>query len=152
MNTFNFKYKNDRLYNIVSFIFLLIFGLISYLILKNIDFTINKILFILLTFIIVYLLSAFVNKLVCVTNGRFTFDKHSFIYETLSNEYTINYQEIEYINKSIYIDTDNLIRKENYIYNIKIKNAGYFSFKYCNDSLDEAIEELALRSNKEIDE
>ena len=152
MNVFNFKYKNNYLFNIVSFISFIISIIAIVVILMSNIIIINKILFILLTFVIINILIFIINNIGCVTNGRFTLDKHSFIYETLRNEYTINYQEIEYINKETYIDNNSFIKKENYCYKIKIKNAGCFTFNYYNSSLDDAIEELALRANKDIEQ
>ena len=152
MNTFNFKYKNDRLFNVISFIFFIFFILLIFIIISNVDNMLYKILYLLLSFIGINLLLIFISRFVCITLGTINFDKHSFIYETLNNEYTINYQEIEYINKESYIDNDSIIRKENYLYKIKIKNAGYFIFKFYDSSLDDVIKELSLRSNKEIDE
>ena len=152
MKVFTFKYKNDKLFNIISLIFFIFFILLIFIILSNVDSILYKILYILLSFIGINILLIFISKYICITNGTISFDKHSFIYETLNNEYTINYQEIEYINKMIYIDNDSIIRNENYLYKVKIKNAGYFIFKHYDDSLNEAIEELSSRSNKEIDE
>lgn len=152
MNVFSFKYKNDYLFNIISFVFFIISIVALIAILVSDIVIINKILFILLTFVIINVLLILVNNIGCITNGRFTLDKHSFIYESLRNEYTINYQEIEYINKEIYTDNNSFIKKVNYCYKIKIKNAGCFTFKYYNSSLDDAIEELALRANKDIEQ
>lgn len=152
MNIYAFKYKNDRIFNILSFVFFIFFSLIVFIIFGSDNTTLYKILFLLISFIGINLMLIFISKCVCITMGTITFDKHSFIYESLNNEYTINYQEIEYISKESYIDSDSIIRKENYYYKIKIKNAGYFIFNYYDDSLDKAINELAIRSKKEIDE
>ena len=149
---FSFKYKNDKLFNIISLIFFIFFVLVLFIILGGNSAILTKILFILLAFIGINLLLILVSKVVCITVGTITFDKHSFIYETLNNEYTLNYQEIEYINKLNYIDSDSLIRNENYLYKVKIKDAGYFIFKKYDDSLDEAMSELSKRTKIEIDE
>ena len=150
MKSYSFKYKNDYFYNIMSCLLFIILILIFILLFKYVNSTIYKILFILLSFIIANILLVFLAKIVQVTNGRFTFDKHSFIYDSLNKEYTINYSEIEYITKEIYMDTDSFIKHENYMYTIKIKNAGYFTFKYCDDSLDDAILLLSEKANIKI--
>ena len=152
MSTFSFKYKNDKLFNIISLIFFIFFVLLLFIILGGKNTVLTKILFVLLAFIGINLLLVLISKVICITTGTINFDKHSFIYDTLNNEYTINYQEIEFINKINYIESDSIIRNTNYLYKIKVKNAGYFIFKRCDDSLDKAIEELAKRTNKEIDE
>ena len=149
---FSFKYKNDKLFNIISLIFFIFFVLVLFIILGGNGTILTKILFILLSFIGINLLLILVSRVICITVGTITFDKHSFIYETLNNEYTLNYQEIEYINKLNYIDSDSLIRNENYLYKVKIKDAGYFIFKKYDDSLDEAMSELSKRTKIEIDE
>ncbi len=150
MKTLNFKYKSDYYYNILSALLfiILIFALI--VIFKYVDTTINKLLFILLSFIFVNVILVVLGKIVGIMNGKITLDKHSFIYESLKNEYTINYNEIEYISRELYVDNTDFIKKENYSYIIKIKNAGYFVFKYCDDSLLEVIEELLNKANKKI--
>lgn len=152
MNIFCFKYKNDKLFNIISLIFFIFFVLLLFIILGSNNSILTKILFILLAFIGINLFLILISKVVCISVGTITFDKHTFIYETFNNEYTINYQEIEYINKMNYIDNDSLIRSENYLYKVKIKEAGYFIFKRFDDSLDEAMIELSKKTNKEIDE
>ena len=152
MNIFCFKYKNDKLFNIISLIFFIFFVLLLFIILGSNNSILTKILFILLAFIGINIFLIIISKVVCISVGTITFDKHTFIYETFNNEYTINYQEIEYINKMNYIDNDSLIRSENYLYKVKIKEAGYFIFKRFDDSLDEAMIELSKKTNKEIDE
>lgn len=152
MNIFCFKYKNDKLFNIISLIFFIFFVLLLFIILGSNNSILTKILFILLAFIGINLFLILISKVVCISVGTITYDKHTFIYETFNNEYTINYQEIEYINKMNYIDNDSLIRSENYLYKVKIKEAGYFIFKRFDDSLDEAMIELSKKTNKEIDE
>lgn len=149
MNTCSFKYKNNHFYNIMSCLLFIILILAIIIIFKYTNTILYKLLFVLLAFIICNLILAFLAKIVQVTNGRFTFDKHSFIYDTLNKEYTINYSEIEYISKDVYTDTDRLIRSENYVYTIKIKNAGAFTFKYVDDSLDDAM--LLLSQNADIE-
>ena len=148
----NFKYKNDYFYNILSFFLFIIFILTTLLIFKYIDTTFNKILYILLTFIIINVILAIIDKTLSNTSGNFIFDKHSFIYDTLHNEYTINYQEIEYITKEVYMDNYGLLKHENYMYVIKIKNAGYFEFKYTEDNLVEAIKTLCSKAKLTIEE
>ena len=111
-----------------------------------------KILYILLSFIGINLLLIFISRVICITVGTISLDKHSFIYETLNSEYTINYQEIEYINKLNYIDNDSIIRNENYLYKVKVKDAGYFIFKRYDDSLDDAMSELSKIAKIKIDE
>ena len=150
MKTLNFRYKSDYYYNILSALLLMILLLVLVLIFKYVDTIINKLLFILLAFIFANVILVVIGKIVSVMNGKLSLDKHSFIYESLKNEYTINYNEIEYISKEIYIDNTDFIKRENYSYVIKIKNAGYFVFKYYDDSLIEAIEELCLKADKEI--
>ena len=146
MNFINFKYKNDYFYNILAFLLFVILILVSIIILKYSDTIFNKILYILLTFIIINILLAIIDKTISNTTGKFIFDKHSFIYDTLHNEYTINYQEIEYINKEVYMDNYGLFKFENYMYVIKIKNAGEFVFRYSEDNLDEAINMLCKKA------
>ena len=152
MKSFYFKYKNDKLFNIISFIFFIFFVLLLFIIIGSTNTILTKVLFVLLAFIGINLLLILISKVICITGGTMSFDKHSFIYETINNEYTINYQEIEYINKTNYVDNDSIIRNQNYLYKVKIKDAGYFIFKRFDDSLDEAMLELSKRTNKEIDE
>ena len=152
MKSFYFKYKNDKLFNIISFIFFIFFVLLLFIIIGSTNTILTKVLFVLLAFIGINLLLILISKVICITGGTISFDKHSFIYETINNEYTINYQEIEYINKTNYVDNDSIIRNQNYLYKVKIKDAGYFIFKRFDDSLDEAMLELSKRTNKEIDE
>lgn len=150
MKTLNFKYKNDYYLNILSALLFVILILILIVIFKYVDTMINKLLFILLAFIFANIALVILGKIVGIVNGKITFDKHSFIYETLNNEYTINYNEIEYISREIYTDNTDFIKKENYSYIIKIKNAGYFVFKYYDDSLLEVIEELLDKAQQKI--
>ncbi len=150
MKTINFKYKSDYYYNILSALLFMILILVLVLIFKYVDTIINKLLFVLLSFIFINIILVVIGKVVSVMNGRISLDKHSFIYESLKNEYTINYNEIEYISRELYIDNTDFIRRENYSYVIKIKNAGYFVFKYFDDSLIEAIEELCDRTEQKI--
>ena len=145
-----FKYKNDRFKNILSLLLFIILTLLIILIIKLVDNIIYKVIYTLISFIIIYLLINFLSRMISNINGKFTFDKHSFIYDTLSSEYTINYKEIEYISKSTYLDNDYFIKRENYLYKIKIKDAGYFVFKYIDDSLVDAIQELSKQSNIDI--
>lgn len=152
MKSFYFKYKNDKLFNIISFIFFIFFVLLLFIIIGSTNAILTKVLFVLLAFIGINLLFILISKVICITGGTMSFDKHSFIYETINNEYTINYQEIEYINKTNYVDNDSIIRNQNYLYKVKIKDAGYFIFKRFDESLDEAMLELSKRINKEIDE
>lgn len=150
MKTLNFKYKNDYYLNILSALLFVILVLVLIVIFKYVDTMINKLLFILLAFIFANIALVIFGKIVGIVNGKITFDKHSFIYETLNNEYTINYNEIEYISREIYTDNTDFIKKENYSYIIKIKNAGYFVFKYYDDSLLEVIEELLDKAQQKI--
>ena len=152
MKTFSFKYKNDKLFNIISFIFFIFFILLLIIILGSNNSILTKILFILLAFIGINLFLILISRVICISVGIISFDKHSFIYETINSEYTINYQEIEYINKNNYIDNDSIIRNESYLYKVKIKNAGYFIFKKYDDSIDDAIIELSKKSDIKIDE
>lgn len=152
MKIFSFKYKNDKLFNIMSLIFFIFFVLLLFIILGSDNNILTKVLFILLSFIGINLVLVLISKFICISVGTISFDKHSFIYETFNNEYTLNYQEIEYINKLNYIDSDSIIRNENYLYKVKIKDAGYFIFKRYDDSLDNAMIELSNRTEKEIDE
>jgi hypothetical protein len=150
MKTLNFKYKNDYYLNILSALLFVILILVLIVIFKYVDTMINKLLFILLAFIFANIALVILGKIVGIVNGKITFDKHSFIYETLNNEYTINYNEIEYISREIYTDNTDFIKRENYSYIIKIKNAGYFVFKYYDDSLLEVIEELLDKAKQKI--
>ena len=150
MKTLNFKYKNDYYLNILSALLFVILVLVLIVIFKYVDTMINKLLFILLAFIFANIALVILGKIVGIVNGKITLDKHSFIYETLNNEYTINYNEIEYISREIYTDNTDFIKKENYSYIIKIKNAGYFVFKYYDDSLLEVIEELLDKAQQKI--
>lgn len=150
MKTLNFKYKNDYYLNILSALLFVILILVLIVIFKYVDTMINKLLFILLAFIFANIALVILGKIVGIVNGKITFDKHSFIYETLNNEYTINYNEIEYISREIYTDNTDFIKRENYSYIIKIKNAGYFVFKYYDDSLLEVIEELLDKAQQKI--
>ena len=147
-----FKYKNDKLFNMFSFIMFIIVTLILLLTLKNVDSTLTKIIYILITFILSYLILALLDITLCVSKGKFTFDKHSFIYETSRNEYTLNYQEIQSITKSLYTDRNGIVASENYVYEVHVKNAGKFVYKYINKSLDDAINELAFKAKIKIDE
>ena len=150
MKVLNFKYKNDYYLNMLSALLFIILLLVLVVIFKYVDTIINKLFFVLLAFIISNVLLVALAKVVGVMNGKITLDKHSFIYETLNNEYTINYNEIEYISREVYTDDTDFIKKENYSYVIKIKDAGYFVFKYYDDTLLEAIEELASKSKQKI--
>ena len=150
MKSCSFKYKNSYFYNIMSCILFIIFILMAFIIFKYTESIIHRIIFISLLFILVNVVLVFLAKIVQIANGRFTFDKHSFIYETLNKEYTINYSEIEYISKNTYMDNDGFIKTQNYVYIVKIKNAGYFSFKYVDDSLDDAILMVAEKAKVEI--
>ncbi len=150
MKTLNFKYKNDYYLNILSALLFVILVLVLIVIFKYVDTMINKLLFILLAFIFANIALVILGKIVGIVNGKITLDKHSFIYETLNNEYTINYNEIEYISREVYTDNTDFIKKENYSYIIKIKNAGYFVFKYYDDSLLEVIEELLDKAQQKI--
>ena len=85
-------------------------------------------------------------------NKTITYNNTSFDYDTMKKEYSISYDEIEYITKETYMDTTSLIRYENYIYKVKIKNAGSFIFKYYDDSLDKAIKKLSIKSNIPIND
>ena len=152
MKIFCFKYKNDKLFNIISLIFFIFFILLLFIILGSSHPILTKILFVLLTFIGMNLFLILISKVVCISVGTMSFDKHSFIYETFNNEYTINYQEIEYINKMDYVDNDSIIKTENYLYKVKVKDAGYFIFKRFDESLDNAMAELSDRTNTKIDE
>ena len=152
MKVFSFKYKNDKLFNIMSLIFFIFFVLLLFIILGSDNNILTKVLFILLSFIGINLFLILLSRIICISVGTISFDKHSFIYETFNNEYTLNYQEIEYINKLNYIDNDSIIRNENYLYKVKIKDAGYFIFKRYDESLDNAMIELSNRTEKEIDE
>lgn len=150
MKVINFKYKSDYFFNIISALLFLILILVLIIIFKYFDNAAQRLLYTLLAFIVTNILLTVIGKYVSITTGRFSLDKHSFIYETLRNEYTISYQEIEYITKEKYIDNSSLIRKENYQYIVKIKNAGYFLFKYYDDSLLDALEELSYKSRAKI--
>ena len=152
MKIFSFKYKNDKIFNIMSLIFFIFFVLLLFIILGSNNTILTKVLFILLAFIGINLFLILLSKVVCITLGTISFDKHSFIYETFNNEYTINYQEIEYINKMNYIDNDSFIRNENYLYKVKIKDAGYFIFKKYDNEIDNAMSELSKRCEKDINE
>ena len=143
MKSLNFKYKNDHYLNIISIVLFVVFIAFILLILKYVDTIFYKVLYVLLLFIITNILITIIGKAISITTGRFTFDKHSFVYETLDNEYTINYKEIDYIQKDVYMDNDDFFKHENYIYKIKIKDAGFFAFKYCDDTLIDALNELA---------
>lgn len=152
MKTVNFKYKNDYFYNVVAGILFFILIILAIVIFKYILDITYKILFILISFIFINIILVIISKTIEVTNGKFTFDKHSFIYETLNKEYTINYKEIEYISKNTYIDTHGFIRQENFLYKIKIKNAGYFLFRLADESLEDAINALSSKSEIIIDD
>ena len=150
--TVNFIYKNDKISNIISFILFIIFVISIIIILISKDIIINKVLFILLSFIITNVLIIFLNKAFNKVNAQFTFDKHSFIYEYLNNEYTINFNEVEYIQRKTYMDSDNFIKREREMYLFKIKNGGTFVFKSIDDSLSDAMEKLSNKLNIEIEE
>ncbi len=151
-NEISFKFKNDKIYNIISLICFLLLISIIIVIAKSNNTIIIKILFLLLTFIILNILLFFISKKICIISGKFLFNKKVLIYENFSSEYNLNYSEIEYITKEIYVDNTGIIKTQNYLYKIKIKNSGYFIFKYYDDSLCEAIEMLSIKSNKKIDE
>ena len=146
----SFRFKNNRIYNSVAFILFIILIINIYIIILNVNNNLYRILYILLSFIIINIILLLTNKFT-ISRGIFNFDDNQLTYETVTKSYTINYDEVEYIIKNNYIDDTSIIKKENYEYIIKIRNEGTFTFKYTDNSLVDAIKELALRSNIEID-
>ena len=151
-NYITFKYRDNFIFNIISFICFIIFMILTYIIINNIESIPKKILYILLVFIIINVILAIISSKICVLKGKFIFEEGEFTYESISKTYTIRYDEIEYIRKDIYTDNTTLMKRENYIYKIKIKDDGSLLFKYYNDSLLDAIEELAMKSNLKIED
>ena len=148
----SFKYKHDKYYNIVGFVCFVLFIISIFIILKRFDTALTRLLFILLSFIFFIIVMYFVSKKLTIFNATITYNNTSFDYDTMKKEYSISYDEIEYITKETYMDTTSLIRYENYIYKVKIKNAGSFIFKYYDDSLDKAIKKLSIKSNIPIND
>ena len=147
-----FKYRNSKIYNILALICFIICLIAIGIIIKTVNTNLYRIIYILLIFIFANILLSIISNNISITNGIFTFHKDKLTYETLNKEYTINYDEIEYIIKEQYMENGSLIKKENFQYIIKIKDAGTFTFKYYNDTLLTAIEELINTANLTIEE
>jgi hypothetical protein len=145
-----FKFKSNYFINIVMGILFIILLFCVFLIIKNIDLIALRVVYILLTFLILWLVVLFLHHLLTIINGEFEFTENCLNYTHLRKTYIINYDEIADIYKCTYIDKSNLINQENYQYIIKIKNNGQFVFLYYDDSLTEAINYLAKKAKIKI--
>jgi hypothetical protein len=148
----NFKYRSSYLFNIICFLLFILFLIAIYIIVNNIKAIGLRIIYILLTYLAINIWMLLINNKLCILNGYIKFNKDNFEYNTLGKSYIIEYSEIEYIAKESHIDRNNLFNIEKYIYKIKIKNDGYFVFEYVDDSLIDALNELANISKINIDD
>ena len=148
----DFKYHGTYIFNIVSFMFFILFLLIIYIILSSVNTFETRIIFILLATILILIWMLFIGKKLCALNGRFVFDKDEFTYYTLRKTYTIKYAEIEYISKENYTDYSNMFNVQKVLYRLKIKNNGSFTFAYIDNSLLDALSALSQISKVKIDD
>lgn len=148
----DFKYHGTYIFNIVSFMFFILFLLIIYIILSSVNTFETRIIFILLSTIFILIWMLFIGKKLCTLNGRFVFDKDEFTYYTLRKTYTIKYTEIEYISKENYTDYSNIFNVQKVLYRLKIKNNGSFTFAYIDNSLLDALSTLSQISKVKIDD
>lgn len=153
MNTkYTFKYKNNALFKYPLILFIIVYIIGSILINRYILINSNKLIFMLLYLLILILWMLQIKKRLDITYGEFVFNQDELSYTTLNKTYYINYNEILSIEKRNYIENTNIISYQSYEYIIKIKNAGQFTFKYHDNSLDIAIKALADKLNMEINE
>ena len=143
MNKVDFKYRSTKLFNIVAFLFFCLFIIITIVIIKYFKSTGYKIAFILLSGIVLFLWMYLTNRKVCVLNGSFIIEDNKFYYETLRKSYEIKFDEVDYLSIEKCIDKTSLFNIENYLYRIKINDAGSFVFYYNDKSLDDAFNKLA---------
>ena len=153
MNTkYTFKYKNNALFKYPLILFIIVYIIGSILINRYILINSNKLIFMLLYLLILILWMLQIKKRLDITYGEFVFNQDELSYTTLNKTYYINYNEILSIEKRNYIENTNIISYQSYEYIIKIKNAGQFTFKYHDNSLDIANKALADKLNMEINE
>ena len=138
----NFKYRGTFLSNIVSFMFICLFIILSIVAFKLKIHIVPKILIILLILVLLSIWMYFANKKLSILNGTFIFDNDKFYYDTLRKSYEISYDEIDYVSKEIRINNNSFFQRENLLYRIKIKNAGSFIFYVCDNSVENAIDKL----------
>ena len=150
MNKIDFKYRSTKLFNIVAFLFFCLFIIVTLVIFKYVKTTGYKIVYILVSLLILFLWMHLTNRKICVLNGTFIFDNDTFYYETLRKSYEVKYNEVDYLSIERCFDKTNFFNIENYLYRIKIKDAGSFIFYYNDDSLDEAFNKLADELNMTI--
>ena len=150
MSKFDFKYRSTRLFNIVAFLFFCLFIIVTIIILKYVSTTGYKIAYILLSGFILFIWMYFINKKLCILNGTFIIENNLLIYETLHKSYEIKFREIDYLSIEKCLDRTSLFNIENYLYRIKIKDAGSFVFFYNDDSLDDAFKILSNILETEI--
>ena len=148
----DFKYYGTYLFNIVCFLFFILFLLTIYLIISTTKIIETRIILILLATLIILIWMLFIGKKLCTLKGEFVFNKDEFTYYTLRKSYTIKYNEIEYISKESYMDYSNIFNVQKNMYRLKIKNAGSFTFAYTDDSLLVALNELSKISKVKIDD
>lgn len=147
MDKIEFKYRSTRLFNIVAFLFFCLFIIVTLIIIKYVNSTGYKIVYILLCGGILYLWMYIVNRKICVLNGCFIFDEDKFYYDTLRKSYEIKFNEVDYLTIEKGLDKTSLFNIENYLYRIKIRDAGSFIFYYYDKSLDEAFKKLSDELN-----
>lgn len=150
MDNIDFKYRSSKLFNIVAFLFFCLFILVVFIILKYVKSIGFRIIYILISGLILYIWMYFVNRKLCVLNGTFIIKNNILIYETLNKSYEIDFDEIDYLSIEKCLDKTSLFNIENYLYRIKIKDAGSFIFFYCNESLDKAFNILANKLDIKI--
>ena len=147
MDKIDFKYRSTRLFNIVAFLFFCLFIIVTLIIIKYVNSTGYKIVYILLCGGILYLWMYIVNRKVCVLNGSFIIENDKFYYDTLRKSYEIKFNEVDYLSIEKCLDKTSLFNIENYLYRIKIRDAGSFIFYYNDKSLDEAFKKLSDKLN-----
>ena len=148
----NFKYRSSYLFNVVCFLFLILFVIAIFIIINNIMDIKLRIIYILLTYLFINIWMFLINKKLCILNGSIKFNNKDFEYNTLGKSYIMNYSEIEYISKESHLDKTNLFNIEKYCYRIKIRNNGSFIFEYYDDTLLDALNELSIKSKITIDD
>ena len=150
MNIIDFKYRSTKLFNIVAFLFFCLFIIVVFVILKYIKTTGYRIIYILISSVILFLWMYLINRKICVLNGTFVFDNNKLYYETLRKSYEIDYNEVDYLSIERCFDKTSLFKIENYLYRIKIKDAGSFVFYYSDDTLKDAFNKLSDELNIRI--
>ena len=71
MDKIDFKYRSTKLFNIVAFLFFCLFIIVVFVILKYIKTTGYRIIYILISSVILFLWMYLINRKICVLNGTF---------------------------------------------------------------------------------